>query len=269
MTKQKPISQQLAEKTFKELGLDPKTGKPIPTTSRKSPVDSHNLPFRIPALEKTKRQAASTTGYKASATWQTASLLRDLLTFRFTSLKPSPVDFPLFSRLKAQVLDASRSVVANIEEGWARPSTKEYLDFLGYSQASLAEVRGDLERMLTDGILPSATITSRIPPVTSGNSPVPKTLKSIGISTPSREFPYPPAKYRGNPGKYGSLKAKLREYTGKNVNPKDLTYEIFIELINKTDWLLKKAVRGLDEKIITDEKRKLDQVINNQLRKYW
>ncbi len=30
---------------------------------------------------------------------------------------------------------------------------------------------------------------------------------------------------------------------------KDLTYEIFIELINKTDWLLRKLVESLEKKL--------------------
>lgn len=264
MTKQKSIHQQLADKTFNELGIDPKTGKPIRDaqgkllSSRKPPISSHILPFRIPVLEKTKRQASSTTGYKASASWQTASLLRDLLTFWFKSQPPvNSLNLPLYSRLKAQILDASRSVVANIEEGWSRPSTKEYLDFLGFSQASLAEVRGDLERMLSDRIILSA------------KNPVSYTLKSIGIPTPSRNFPYPPVNSRRNPGKYGNLRAKLREYTGKEIKSSQLTYENFIELINKTDYLLKRAVEGLDKKIISDEKQKLNSQLSAYWRKHW
>jgi hypothetical protein len=166
----KPISQQLAEKTFKELGIDPTTG--LPVNSRKPPVDSRFVPtppFRIKALEKTRHQASSTQGYKASATWQTASLLRDMLTIWYQSRSSvNSLNLPLYSRLKGQVLDAARSVVANLEEGWARPSSKEFLDYIGFSQASLTEVRGDIERMHTDGILPS-----RISPAGSSKFPSP------------------------------------------------------------------------------------------------
>src|SRR3989344_3264301 len=70
------IGQKLAEKTYRELGYNPKTG----TFSRPSPLprsESYGA-FRIPAIEKTQRQWTSDQGYKASAAWQTASLLRDI-----------------------------------------------------------------------------------------------------------------------------------------------------------------------------------------------
>jgi hypothetical protein len=279
----KPISQQLAEKTFMELGIDPTTG--LPVNSLKPPVNSRSQPtppFRIPALEKTKRQASSTQGYKASATWQTASLLRDMLTLWFQSqLSVDSLNLPLYSRLKGQILDAARSVVANLEEGWARPSSKELLDYLGFSQASLAEVRGDIERMYTDSILPSLTspVGSRkfpSPPVSSRNSPVgsrkyshSSPLQEIGIPTPSRDFPYPPSGFRANPGKYGNLRAKLREFAGKEIDPRYFSYEVFIELVNKTDWLMKRTVDGIDKKIITDETEKLRSKLNNHWQKNW
>ncbi|GEM_PF-3842603 len=38
------------------------------------------------------------------------------------------------------------------------------------------------------------------------------------------------------------------------LNSKDLTYEIFIELINKTDFLLRKLVESLEKKLSTDQK---------------
>ena len=40
-------------------------------------------------------------------------------------------------RRKSQVDDAARSVVRNIEEGFKRTTTGEYLQFIGYSQGSL------------------------------------------------------------------------------------------------------------------------------------
>ncbi|MBU1016579.1 MAG: four helix bundle protein [Patescibacteria group bacterium] len=125
----------------------------------------------------------SSQGYKAIASWQTAMLLRDMLVlwFKETGAENSrnfpsvPVNFRLFGRLEAQVLDAARSVIANIEEGYTRPDTKAYLQFLGYSQASLAEVRGDVERMKEDDILKSVKGS---------------TLLFIGIKTPAKDFPY-------------------------------------------------------------------------------
>ena len=53
------------------------------------------------------------------------------------------------------------------------------------------------------------------------------------------------------------------------IKREDLTYEIFIELINKTDYLLKRAVEGLDKKIIADEEKKLNQELKSHWRKNW
>ena len=70
----------------------------------------------------------STNGYIYLVSWSNASLLR-VLGRRFTdSLSRSEY------RLKSQLNDAMRSVIANIEEGFARATTSEYLNFLGYSQ---------------------------------------------------------------------------------------------------------------------------------------
>lgn len=226
----KKIEEELAEKTFREL------------MGSNEPLKSHKFPFRIPVIEKTKRQATSTQGYKASAYWQTASLLRDLIQL-YLEIIPSHQ-----FRRKTQLEDAARSMVATIEEGWARPSTKEYLDYLGFSQASLTEVRGDIERLHTDGYLKSGSYGR--------------------IRTPSRNFPYPPINSRINPAKYGTLRERLREYTGKEIRPGDLTYEIFIEFINKTDYLMKNAIFGLQGKVVEAEKSKLKEKLEIHLRKY-
>lgn len=248
------ISEELTEEAFRELGIimgkngkirkrrevKGSYGKLREDKRLKSPVNSPKLPFRIPVLERTIRQAQSLQGYKASAHWQTASLLRDLIQLYLENIPSGQF------RRKTQLEDAARSMVATIEEGWARPSTKEYLDYLGFAQASLTEVRGDIERLHTDGYL-------RIREA-KGNY---GKLGEIKIPTPSLKFPYPPVNSRINPTKYGKIRERLREYTGRNINAGDLTYEIFIEFINKTDYLLKNTVFGLQERIIKGEKRKL------------
>ncbi len=218
MSKKNFVAEELVEKTLKEL------------SEIKPPVNSPKLPFRIPVIERTTRQAQSLQGYKASAYWQTASLLRDLIQL-YLEIIPSHQ-----FRRKTQLEDAARSMVATIEEGWARPSTKEYLDYLGFAQASLTEVRGDIERLHTDGYLK---------------------IGKFFILTPSRNFPYPPVNSRINPTKYGTIRERLREYTGRNIQAKDLTYEVFIEFVNKADHLLRKTVFGLQERIIRIEKSKL------------
>lgn len=218
MGKKNLIAEQLVENTLREL------------RDNKTPVNSPKLPFRIPVIERTTRQAQSLQGYKASAYWQTASLLRDLIQLYLENIPSSQF------RRKTQLEDAARSMVATIEEGWARPSTKEYLDYLGFAQASLTEVRGDIERLHTDGYLKAG---------------------KLSIPTPSRNFPYPPINSRINPTRYGTIRERLREYTGRDIQANDLTYEVFIEFVNKTDYLLGKTVFGLQEKIIEDQKSRL------------
>lgn len=219
MKKKNLAAEQLVRETLREL-----------RETKVKPLNSPKLPFRIPVIERTIRQAQSLQGYKASAYWQTVSLLRDLIQL-YLQIIPAPQ-----FRRKTQLEDAARSMVATIEEGWARPSTKEYLDYLGFAQASLTEVRGDIERLHTDGYLKAG---------------------KLSIPTPSRNFPYPPVNSRINPTKYGTIRERLREYTGRDIHAKDLTYEIFIEFVNKTDYLLKKVIFGLQEKIIKKEKSKL------------
>lgn len=100
------------------------------------------------------RVSKTSNGYIHLVAWSNAGLLR-ILIHRFTDPLPKS-----FYRLKHQVDDAARSVVANTEEGYARPTTAEYLTFLGYSEASLVEVKGDIQRSRQDGILRSVPGTS-------------------------------------------------------------------------------------------------------------
>lgn len=249
----KTLQEELHEKTLRELGLiQDKNGK-----VRKFPVNSHRspstpvTPFRIPVIEKTTRQAQSTQGYKASAHWQTAMLLHDLIILWTPTLPYSE------KRKREQIESAIWSVVSTIEEGWARPSTKEYLDFIGFSQASLAEVRGGAERFASRGFLKTGNKGNKRE--TTG------AMYLAEIPTPSRNFPYPPVNSRKNPLKYGKLRDKLREYTRKEILPEDLTYEIFTELINKVDYLLKHTVFGLQNKVIREEKEKF----SGRIKSYW
>lgn len=91
----------------------------------------------------------SSSGYIYLVAWSNASLLR-VLGRRFTGTLPRSE-----YRLKAQLDDSLRSSVANIEEGFARPTTSEYLTFLGYTQGSLKEAKGDFQRCRQDGFLKS------------------------------------------------------------------------------------------------------------------
>ena len=120
-------------------------------------------------------------------------------------------------------------------EGYKRTTTSEYLQFIGYSQGSLEEVKGDIRELTEDKFLQSKPGSS---------------LVGIGINL--REFNQGLREDKGN---YRKLKdfsyhPLTTLYPPLNiVRVQDLTYEIFIELINKTDWLLRKLVESLENKL--------------------
>jgi len=170
-------------------------------------------------------------GYQYLAVWQNTALLRVLIRKFTLNLT---LNHPFEKRLKAQLDDAARSQKRNIEEGWKRPTTSEYLNFLGYSQASLEEVKGDIRDAKIDGFL-------RAKP---GSS-----LKDIGIDLnifkgPSKGQAMGEPSDSGHPYYQPLL----------TLNPKTLTYEIFMELINKTDYLLRVLVVSLEKKLREDKK---------------
>lgn len=204
------------------------------------------------------RQYQSSQGYKFLFVWSNAVLLRILIK-KFTdflgefksSLKSSKFLYtPLISRLKAQMDDSARSVVANIEEGFKRPTTKEYLEFIGFSQGSLAEVKGDVERCLQDGYLVSQKG---------------RTVMDLGIelgewgrylrnpTNATAVLEYPLGESRGV---YRNLKEDKSRRTLGEILGEDLAFEHFMELTNKTDWGLRNLVISL-EKRQEEEKRKI------------
>lgn len=217
-----PIVDALVAKTYRELS------EPIASASR-------------------SRISQTSNGYIHLVAWSNASLLR-VFVIRFTdSLSPSHY------RLKHQIDDAARSVVANIEEGYARPTTAEYLTFLGYSEASLIEVKGDIQRSRQDELLQSIPGSSLLGigielQVWHGK------LRDSVISRPSSKLLQNPLK------SFKGLYGNLQEFKGFDYPPVDrlsgntLTYEIFIELINKTSWHLRRLVVSLEEKLAADQK---------------
>lgn len=211
------------------------------------------------AIEKTYEELAQTAtpkqesriwkdpkGYQYLAVWQNTALLRVLIRC-FTSGLPffsqnqplnSTLNPPLIvkseHRLIAQMDDAARSVKRNIEEGFKRPTTKEYLIFLGYSQASLEELKGDIRDCKTDGLL----------------KPIPNSsLTSIGIDL--RVFKGP---VKGQVWGEPDNENHPWSFPLKKLRPADLSYEIFMELINKTDFLLRKLVISLEDKLASEKK---------------
>lgn len=235
------IGSNLAEKTFRELGYDPKTGKfSSPSSSYPSPASSYHLTtpktlFRIRAIEKTAYQSPTGTTYRYSAIYRNAVVLQ-LLVEKFTA----GLDQHMYSRYIKQLNDASRSVVANIAEGYGRPTSKDYLEFLGFSRASLEEVYTDIVHAHDQHLLSSKPSSD---------------LLSIGIILK----PSPPSSY----DPLGELKRKIRE-----IRREDITFQIFIELINKTSYLFKRTVEGLWSKLSRDEQAKLKEELANLWSRY-
>lgn len=221
-----PVIQAQIDKTMQELG---QTAKP----------------------KERSRISKTSNGYIFLVAWANASLLRVLIT-KFTDTLPKSL-----YRLKSQLDDACRSVVANIEEGYARQTTSEYINFLGYSRASLIEVKGDIQRSLQDGILDTA-VGSNLMNLNINLADWHEALKRTVVSKPN-EFK----------GFYRKLK-ELRLKRGYNQSPlvtfkflykpvddlkvRDITYEMFIELINKTDWNIRKLIESLEKKLNSDQK---------------
>ena len=187
------------------------------------------------------RQWKHPEGYKYLAIWTNTLLLRFLIR-KFTEILPQSE-----YRRKTQLDDAGRSVISNIEEGYKRPTTKEYLDFIGFSQASLEEIKGLIRQAYQDGFLKSRAGSA---------------LADLGIDL--KEFKgiigYPKGKLKDFRGELNDSKGRLREDKGvvpleilypplKSLKGSNLTYEVFLELINKTDWLFRQTVESLERKM--------------------
>lgn len=172
-------------------------------------------------------------GYKFLIPWSNAALLRIFI-------RKVTITFPRSEyRSKTQTDDAARSVIANIEEGWKRPTTAEYLNFLGFSQASLEEVKGDVERWLQDGFVSSVPESN---------------LKDLGIDLRKwnhwLQSPLNSSKILYFPlGKDKGRYRKLKEIKGE-----DISYEMLVELVNKTDWNLRRLVESLENKLAKEQK---------------
>ena len=203
------VSQQLAEKTLRELSA---TEKP----------------------QQNSRAWKDPEGYKYLVPWSNTVLLRFFVR-RFTESLPKSE-----YRRKSQIDDAARSVVRNIEEGYKRTTTSEYLQFIGYSQGSLEEVKGDIRELTEDKFLQSKPGSS---------------LVGIGINL--GKFNQGLKEDKGNYRKIKDFNyhpLTLLYPPLSNIEVKNLTYEIFIELINKTDWLLRKLVESLENKLRINKK---------------
>ena len=85
-------------------------------------------------------------GYRNLRTWQQANEIFEI-TEKYTATFPSknPQTGQYLTDLKDQMIRSGRSVVRNIEEGFSRTTTKEYISFLGFSKGSLEELSADFQ----------------------------------------------------------------------------------------------------------------------------
>jgi hypothetical protein len=117
------------------------------------------------------------------------------------------------------------------------------VQFIGYSQGSLEEIKGDVRDWAQDKFLPSKPGSS---------------LAGIGINLIDfNRSLNRPLKSSNNPleeikGEYRSLEEIYPPLA--SIKSSDLTYEIFLELINKTDYLLRVLVQSLEKKLNQDHK---------------
>lgn len=219
MDEQKKVVQELIAQTMKEL------------SESKNPIQR-------------SRTWKDPEGYKYLVSWSNSVLLRYLIRLFTVSIPKSEY------RRKAQLDDAARSVVRNQEEGFKRSTTKEYFDFLGFSQGSLEEVKGDIRELTEDGFLKSDPKSS---------------LASIGINLKDlHESLIPKGELKDVRGELEDIRGKIVDFAYqpltilylplKNIKAENLSYEIFLELINKTDYNLRLLVESLEKKLNKDKR---------------
>lgn len=198
------------------------------------------------AYEKTERSWKHPQGYMYLAPWTNGVLLR-VLVRKLTESFPRGEH-----RRKVQMDDAIDSFVRNIEEGYKRSKTVEYLEFWGYSQGSLEELKGRVRDCLNDGLLKSQPGSS---------------LKDLGINL--EEFKGWVREHKGVLRDLETGSSKILYPPLNSFKAEDLTYEIFIELINKTEYVTRKTVDSLREKVRREEQEEKLKVARSWERKIW
>ena len=206
----------------------------------------------------------SPVGYRYLVQWSNSVLLRHFIRL-FTDSHIARE-----YKRKAQLDDAGRSTVRNLEEGFKRATTSEYLDFVGFSQGSLEEVKGDVRDLTDDGLLPSvrgsnlAGIGIDLGDFNRALRPRPQDYRKLeeGKEIEETRGSYRSLKETNKRGKQPPESDQSFAYRPlsilypplSKVRAEDLTYEIFMELINKTDYLLRKLVESLEKKLASDQK---------------
>lgn len=92
-------------------------------------------------------------GYRQLLTWKQANQIFEL-TEKFAATLPvkHPVTGQYLTDLKDQIIRSGRSGVRNIEEGYVRTSTKEYISFLGFSLGAIEELLNDFKYCQNAGL---------------------------------------------------------------------------------------------------------------------
>ena len=92
-------------------------------------------------------------GYKNLRTWQQANEIFEL-TEKFVATLPArnPKTGQFMSDTSDHMLRSARSGVRNIEEGYSRTTTGEYISFLGFSKGSLEELLGDFQYCIKNNL---------------------------------------------------------------------------------------------------------------------
>lgn len=88
-------------------------------------------------------QPKNAVGYRSLLTWKQAGEIYR----RAKDFARNYLDRFRDMRLVGHINDSARSVQRNIEEGYKRATTKEYVQFLGFSRGSLEELKGDFEEL--------------------------------------------------------------------------------------------------------------------------
>lgn len=137
------------------VALEKRLGRKILGGSNPPPSDY--FPFETPSEIPCKRSLVlshrNPLGYRDLRTWQQANEIFELTEVFITTL---PARHPKTQESLADIKDhmqrSARSHVRNIEEGYARTSTREYISFLGFSAGSLEELIGDYKYCQKSGI---------------------------------------------------------------------------------------------------------------------
>ena len=92
-------------------------------------------------------------GYRYLLTWKQANQIFEL-TEKFVTTLPAknPKTGQDLSDLIDHMLRSGRSIVRNIEEGYRRIRTEQYIDFLGFSAGSNEELLHDIEYCIKNNL---------------------------------------------------------------------------------------------------------------------